>query len=63
MAATSKLSLTNHPMGDSLNFFCLEVLAQFIPKFDGMVTSWVPFRIIFDDPVYQPRWPPQPNLV
>ena len=37
-----------------LCFFCLEVLAQFILNFDGMVASWVPFRIIFDDPVRQP---------
>ena len=45
------------------NFFCLEVLSQFITNFGGMVTSWVPFRILFDDPVRQPIWPPQSNLV
>ena len=27
----------------------LELLAQSEPKFSGKVTSWVPFKIVFDD--------------
>ena len=38
MAATSKLSLTNHPMGDSLKYsVLLELLAQLEPNFGRML--------------------------
>ena len=38
MAATSKLSLTNHPMGDSLKYsVLLELLAQLEANFGRML--------------------------
>ena len=63
MAAIAELSLTLNLMGNSLKFFSLEVVAHLIPKFSEMVTRWVPYRIVSDDPTRQPRWLPQPILV
>ena len=41
-AATSKLSLTNHPMGDSLKYsVLLELLAQLEPNFGRMLDLMV----------------------
>ena len=48
MAATSKLSLTNHPMGDSLKYsVLLELLAQLKPNFERMVDLIVLIIVLY----------------
>jgi hypothetical protein len=41
----------------------LKLLSQSQPNFAEMILGWPPFKSMSGISDFQPRWPPQPNLI
>ena len=63
MAAIGLHRFSIEPYYKNVQKSSLKLLGQLGPTFVGMVLRWSPFRVVSDDPVRQPRWPPSADIV